>query len=162
MLILGFVIFLLKNSNPFSALEPVPSEGLGLNPILQDPALAIHPPLLYLGFVGCSIYFSAAMASMLANYRGKSFALSIKSWVLISWCFQTLGIIVGSIWAYYELGRAGMALGLAGLFLEAHPDPDRARCDGPSALPLDKLEPFLRQMQAIDDVVKQQPELIVE
>ena len=107
LLILGFVIFLLKNSNPFSALEPVPSEGLGLNPILQDPALAIHPPLLYLGFVGCSIYFSAAMASMLANYRGKSFALSIKSWVLISWCFQTLGIIVGSIWAYYELGWGG-------------------------------------------------------
>ena len=61
-----------------------------------------------------------------------------------------------------ELGRAGMALGLAGLFLEAHPDPDRALCDGPSALPLDKLEPFLRQMQAIDEVVKQQPELIVE
>ena len=61
-----------------------------------------------------------------------------------------------------ELGRAGMALGLAGLFLEAHPDPDRARCDGPSALPLDKLEPFLGQMQAIDEVVKQQPELIVE
>src|SRR5210317_688648 len=107
LLILGFVIFLLKNSNPFSALEPVPSEGLGLNPILQDPALAIHPPLLYLGFVGCSIYFSAAMASMLANYRGKSFAISIKSWVLISWCFQTLGIIVGSIWAYYELGWGG-------------------------------------------------------
>src|SRR5210317_656199 len=107
LLILGFVIFLLKNSNPFSALEPVPSEGLGLNPILQDPALAIHPPLLYLGFVGCSIYFSAAMASMLANYRGKSFALAIKNWILISWCFQTLGILVGSIWAYYELGWGG-------------------------------------------------------
>jgi len=80
---------------------------LGLNPILQDPALAIHPPLLYVGFVGCSIYFSAAMASLLSGYAGKLFAQSIKTWVKISWCFQTLGIIVGSIWAYYELGWGG-------------------------------------------------------
>ena len=106
-LIIGFVIFLLLNSNPFSSIYPVPFEGLGLNPILQDPALAIHPPLLYIGFVGCSIYFSAAMASMLSEYKGKKFALSIKSWVQISWCFQTLGITVGSIWAYYELGWGG-------------------------------------------------------
>ena len=106
-LILGFVIFLLINSNPFSSIYPVPSEGLGLNPILQDPALAIHPPLLYIGFVGCSIYFSAAIASILSNYNGKQFALSIKSWVKISWVFQTLGITVGSIWAYYELGWGG-------------------------------------------------------
>jgi len=106
-LIIGFVIFLLLNSNPFSLIYPVPLEGLGLNPILQDPALAIHPPLLYIGFVGCSIYFSAAMASMFAEYKGKEFALSIKSWVQISWCFQTLGITVGSIWAYYELGWGG-------------------------------------------------------
>jgi len=106
-LIIGFVIFLLLNSNPFSLIYPVPLEGLGLNPILQDPALAIHPPLLYIGFVGCSIYFSAAMASMFSEYKGKQFALSIKSWVQISWCFQTLGITVGSIWAYYELGWGG-------------------------------------------------------
>jgi len=106
-LIIGFIIFLLLNSNPFSLIYPVPFEGLGLNPILQDPALAIHPPLLYIGFVGCSIYFSAAMASMLSEYKGKEFALSIKSWVQISWCFQTLGITVGSIWAYYELGWGG-------------------------------------------------------
>ena len=106
-LILGFVIFLLLNSNPFSSIYPVPLEGLGLNPILQDPALAIHPPLLYVGFVGCSIYFSAAMASMLSGYNGKQFASSIKSWVQISWCFQTLGITIGSIWAYYELGWGG-------------------------------------------------------
>jgi len=106
-LIIGFVIFLLLNSNPFSLIYPVPLEGLGLNPILQDPALAIHPPLLYVGFVGCSIYFSAAMASMFSEYKGKKFALSIKSWVQISWCFQTLGITVGSIWAYYELGWGG-------------------------------------------------------
>ena len=107
LLILGFLFFILFNSNPFSLIHPVPKEGLGLNPILQDPALAIHPPLLYIGFVGSSIYFSAAMASMLTNYSDQSFARSIKSWVLISWSFQTLGILVGSIWAYYELGWGG-------------------------------------------------------
>ncbi len=106
-LILGFLIFLLFNSNPFSKIYPIPLEGLGLNPILQDPALVIHPPLLYVGFVGSSIYFSAAMASLVSNYKGKEFALSIKPWILISWCFQTLGIIAGSIWAYYELGWGG-------------------------------------------------------
>jgi len=106
-LILGFLFFLLLNSNPFNSIYPIPLEGLGLNPILQDPALAIHPPLLYVGFVGCSIYFSAAMASLLSGYGGKLFAQSIKTWVKISWCFQTLGIIVGSIWAYYELGWGG-------------------------------------------------------
>ena len=106
-LILGFLFFLLFNSNPFNAIYPIPVEGLGLNPILQDPALAIHPPLLYVGFVGCSIYFSAALASLLSGYNGKLFAKSIKTWVKISWCFQTLGIIVGSIWAYYELGWGG-------------------------------------------------------
>ena len=106
-LILGFLFFLLFNSNPFSMISPTPREGLGLNPILQDPALAIHPPLLYIGFVGSSIYFSAAIASLLTNYSGKLFAQSIKNWVLISWSFQTLGILAGSIWAYYELGWGG-------------------------------------------------------
>ena len=106
-LILGFLFFLLFNSNPFSMISPTPKEGLGLNPILQDPALAIHPPLLYIGFVGSSIYFSAAMASLITNYSGKLFAQSIKNWVLISWSFQTLGILAGSIWAYYELGWGG-------------------------------------------------------
>jgi len=106
-LIIGFLFFLLLNSNPFNSIYPIPEQGLGLNPILQDPALAIHPPLLYVGFVGCSIYFSAAMASLISGYGGKLFAQSIKTWVKISWCFQTLGIIVGSIWAYYELGWGG-------------------------------------------------------
>ena len=106
-LILGFLIFLISNSNPFFKILPIPMEGLGLNPILQDPALAIHPPLLYLGFVGSSIYFSAAMAAILSNSNGKNFASSIKVWVLISWSFQSMGIIVGSIWAYYELGWGG-------------------------------------------------------
>tara|TARA_B100000963_G_scaffold333119_1_gene325228 strand:- start:7352 stop:9238 length:1887 start_codon:yes stop_codon:yes gene_type:complete len=106
-LILGFLFFLIFNSNPFSIIAPTPREGLGLNPILQDPALAIHPPLLYIGFVGSSIYFSAAMSSLITNYSGKLFAQSIKNWVLISWSFQTLGILAGSIWAYYELGWGG-------------------------------------------------------
>ena len=101
-LILGFLIFLLINSNPFSPLLPIPAQGLGLNPILQDPALAIHPPLLYVGFVGCSIY-----ASLLSEEKDKNFAKSIKAWVLLSWSFQTLGILVGSVWAYYELGWGG-------------------------------------------------------
>ena len=106
-LIIGFIFFILFNSNPFDVIIPTPKEGLGLNPILQDPALAIHPPLLYLGFVGSSIYFSAAIASLLANYSGSNFASTIKNWVLISWSFQTMGILAGSIWAYYELGWGG-------------------------------------------------------
>ncbi len=107
LLLTGFLVFLLFNSNPFSYVYPIPSEGLGLNPILQDPALAIHPPLLYIGFVGSSIYFSAAISSLITNFNGKKFALSIKPWVIISWIFQSLGILVGSIWAYYELGWGG-------------------------------------------------------
>ena len=106
-LILGFFIFLFITSNPFNKIFPIPLEGLGLNPILQDPALAIHPPLLYLGFVGSSIYFSAALASLISNFNGKQFALVVKPWILLSWIFQTLGILVGSIWAYYELGWGG-------------------------------------------------------
>jgi|TARA_B110000881_G_scaffold190712_1_gene182120 cytochrome c-type biogenesis protein CcmF len=106
-LIFGFLLFLLINSNPFSLVFPTPNIGLGLNPILQDPALAIHPPLLYIGFVGSSIYFSAALASLITDFKGKLFATSIKLWVSISWVFQTLGIVVGSIWAYYELGWGG-------------------------------------------------------
>jgi len=107
LLITGFLIFLLTNSNPFSPIFPVPNEGMGLNPILQDPALAIHPPLLYVGFVGSSIYFSAALAALVSKVEAKSLATSIKPWVSISWFFQTTGILVGSIWAYYELGWGG-------------------------------------------------------
>ena len=106
-IIVGFFIFLIKTSNPFNYLFPVPKEGLGLNPILQDPALAIHPPLLYLGFVGSSIYFSIALAALITKVDSKSLALTIKPWVSVSWTFQTLGILVGSIWAYYELGWGG-------------------------------------------------------
>ena len=107
LLISIFFVFLLTNSNPFSIVFPIPSEGMGLNPILQDPALAIHPPLLYIGFVGSSIYFSAALAALISKEEAKSFAIAIKPWISISWFFQTLGILAGSIWAYYELGWGG-------------------------------------------------------
>jgi cytochrome c-type biogenesis protein CcmF len=86
---------------------PVPDEGLGLNPILQDPALAIHPPILYFGYVGSSIIFSSALAATSLNYITKQWAKHIKQWILISWIFLTLGILLGSIWAYYELGWGG-------------------------------------------------------
>ena len=106
-IIFGFLIFLLKTSNPFNFIYPLPKEGLGLNPILQDPALAIHPPILYLGYVGSSIIFSSALAAMVTDYITKEWAKHIKKWILISWIFLTLGILVGSIWAYYELGWGG-------------------------------------------------------
>ena len=106
-IIIGFFVFLIKTSNPFNFLFPTPEEGLGLNPILQDPALAIHPPILYLGYVGSSIIFSSALAATSLNLITKSWATHIKKWVLISWMFLTLGILLGSIWAYYELGWGG-------------------------------------------------------
>ena len=106
-IIIGFFLFLLKTSNPFNHLFPIPKEGLGLNPILQDPALAIHPPILYLGYVGSSIIFSASLAAVTQNYISKAWAKHIKVWILVSWVFLTLGIMLGSIWAYYELGWGG-------------------------------------------------------
>jgi cytochrome c-type biogenesis protein CcmF len=106
-IIVGFFVFLIKTSNPFNNIYPVPTEGLGLNPILQDPALVIHPPILYLGYVGSSIIFSSALAATSLNLVSKKWASHIKKWVLSSWVFLTLGILLGSIWAYYELGWGG-------------------------------------------------------
>jgi cytochrome c-type biogenesis protein CcmF len=106
-IIIGFFIFLIQTSNPFNYIYPTPEEGLGLNPILQDPALAIHPPILYLGYVGSSIIFSSALSATCLNIVSKKWASHIKKWVLISWIFLTLGILLGSIWAYYELGWGG-------------------------------------------------------
>ncbi len=106
-IIIGFFLFLIQTSNPFNYLFPIPEEGLGLNPILQDPALAIHPPILYLGYVGSSIIFSSALAATTLKMVSTSWAIHIKKWVLISWIFLTLGILLGSIWAYYELGWGG-------------------------------------------------------
>ncbi len=106
-IIVGFFIFVIKTSNPFNYIFPIPNEGLGLNPILQDPALAIHPPILYLGYVGSSIIFSSTLAATSLGYISKEWAKHIKQWILVSWIFLTLGILLGSIWAYYELGWGG-------------------------------------------------------
>ena len=106
-IIIGFFIFLIKTSNPFNYIYPIPTEGLGLNPILQDPTLAIHPPILYLGYVGSSIIFSSVLAATTLNIVSKRWASHIKKWILSSWIFLTLGILLGSIWAYYELGWGG-------------------------------------------------------
>ena len=106
-IIIGFFVFLLSTSNPFDFIYPTPKEGLGLNPILQDPALAIHPPILYLGYVGSSIIFSSVLAATVLKYVSKTWANHIKKWVLTSWIFLSLGILLGSIWAYYELGWGG-------------------------------------------------------
>ena len=106
-IILGFLLFILFTSSPFEILFPTPKEGTGLNPILQDPALAIHPPILYLGYVGTSIIFSSSLAALISGYINKNWAKHIKKWIIISWIFLTIGILLGSIWAYYELGWGG-------------------------------------------------------
>ena len=106
-IIIGFFLFLIQTSNPFNFIFPTPEEGMGLNPILQDPALAIHPPILYLGYVGSSIIFSSALAATYLNLVSKVWASHIKKWIIASWVFLTLGILLGSIWAYYELGWGG-------------------------------------------------------
>ena len=106
-IIIGFFLFLIETSNPFNYIYPAPEEGMGLNPILQDPALAIHPPILYLGYVGTSIIFSSALAATYLNIVSKLWASHIKKWIITSWIFLTLGILLGSIWAYYELGWGG-------------------------------------------------------
>ena len=106
-IICGFFLFLLSTSNPFNFLFPVPKEGLGLNPILQDPALAIHPPILYLGYVGSSVIFSASLASLVEKNVNSEWANHIKKWIQVSWFFLSIGILLGSIWAYYELGWGG-------------------------------------------------------
>ena len=104
---LGFYAFLLFASNPFTRTNPVPSEGLGLNPTLQDPGLAFHPPTLYIGYVGLSIAFSFAVGALLTREVGPAFAKAMRPWVLGAWVFLTAGIVAGSYWAYYELGWGG-------------------------------------------------------
>ncbi len=104
---LGFYAFLLLASNPFERLDPVPVEGMGLNPLLQDPGLAFHPPTLYIGYVGLSIAFSFAIGALITREVGPAFARAMRPWVLGSWIFLTLGITAGSYWAYYELGWGG-------------------------------------------------------
>ena len=104
---LGFYAFLLFASNPFARLFPAPPEGRGLNPLLQDPGLAFHPPTLYLGYVGLSVAFSFAIGALLTRDVGPAFARAMRPWVLGAWIFLTVGITAGSYWAYYELGWGG-------------------------------------------------------
>jgi cytochrome c-type biogenesis protein CcmF len=106
-LALGFYAFLLIASNPFARLDPAPPEGQGLNPLLQDPGLAFHPPTLYFGYVGLSIAFSLAVGALLTNNVDAKLARAMRPWVLGAWIFLTLGITAGSYWAYYELGWGG-------------------------------------------------------
>jgi cytochrome c-type biogenesis protein CcmF len=103
----GFLAFLLFTSNPFERLDPAPLEGRGLNPILQDPGLAMHPPMLYLGYVGFSTTFSFAIAGLLEGRVDPSWARWLRPWTLAAWTSLTLGIALGSWWAYYELGWGG-------------------------------------------------------
>jgi len=106
-LALGFYTFLLLASNPFARLSPAPLEGRGLNPLLQDPGLAFHPPTLYLGYVGLSVAFSLAVGALLTREVDSRLARAMRPWVLAAWIFLTLGITAGSYWAYYELGWGG-------------------------------------------------------
>jgi cytochrome c-type biogenesis protein CcmF len=106
-LALGFFGFLLIASNPFARLYPAPAEGQGLNPLLQDPGLAFHPPTLYLGYVGLSVAFSLAVGALLTREVGPALARAMRPWVLGAWVLLTIGITAGSYWAYYELGWGG-------------------------------------------------------
>ncbi|MXN65689.1 heme lyase CcmF/NrfE family subunit [Stappia sp. GBMRC 2046] len=103
----AFLLFILITSNPFLRLQPAPAEGQDLNPILQDVGLAIHPPLLYLGYVGFSITFSFAVAALILGRIDAAWARWVRPWALLAWMFLTLGIAMGSYWAYYELGWGG-------------------------------------------------------
>ncbi len=103
----AFTGFTLFSSNPLARLDPVPVQGLSLNPALQDPALAFHPPMLYLGYVGFSVVFSFAVAALIEGRLDRAWARWIRPWVLVAWSFLTVGITLGAFWAYYELGWGG-------------------------------------------------------
>lgn len=103
----GFMLFILFTSNPFDRLFPVPADGRDLNPLLQDPGLVIHPPMLYMGYVGMSVAFAFAIAALLSGRLDAAWARWSRPWTVIAWAFLTLGIGLGSWWAYYELGWGG-------------------------------------------------------
>ena len=103
----AFYLFILVTSNPFLRIPNAPFEGRDLNPILQDPGLAIHPPMLYLGYVGFSISFSFAIAALIEGRIDAAWARWVRPWTLLAWMFLTAGIAMGSYWAYYTLGWGG-------------------------------------------------------
>lgn len=107
MLGVGFLALILFTSNPFGRLDPAPTEGQELNPLLQDIGLAIHPPFLYLGYVGFSVAFAFAVAALIEGRVDASWARFVRPWILAAWCCLTMGITLGSFWAYYELGWGG-------------------------------------------------------
>lgn len=107
MIAIGFLLFMLLTSNPFDRLMPPPAEGRDLNPLLQDPGLAFHPPFLYLGYVGFSIAFAFAIAALIEGKVDAAWARWVRPWTLAAWVFLTVGIALGSWWAYYELGWGG-------------------------------------------------------
>ncbi|MCJ9428110.1 heme lyase CcmF/NrfE family subunit [Kordiimonas marina] len=107
LLAVGFLLFILLTSNPFLRLNPAPAEGNGLNPLLQDPGLAFHPPMLYLGYVGLSVSFSFAVAALIDGEVTPLWARWVRPWTLMAWIFLTGGIALGSWWSYYELGWGG-------------------------------------------------------
>jgi cytochrome c-type biogenesis protein CcmF len=103
----GFLLFLLFTSNPFERLVPSPGDGRDLNPLLQDPGMVFHPPLLYMGYVGFAVAFAFAVAGLLEGRFDAAWARWTRPWTTVAWCFLTLGIALGSFWAYYELGWGG-------------------------------------------------------
>lgn len=103
----GFMLFVLLTSNPFERLFPVPADGASLNPLLQDPGMALHPPLLYMGYVGFAVAFAFAIAALIEGNLDKATLRWMRPWTNIAWVFLTLGIALGSYWAYYELGWGG-------------------------------------------------------
>jgi len=107
MISIGFLLFIILTSNPFERLVPAPLDGQGLNPLLQDPGLALHPPILYVGYVGFSIAFSFAVAALIEGKVDAAWARWVRPWTLLAWLFLTAGIALGSWWAYYELGWGG-------------------------------------------------------
>jgi cytochrome c-type biogenesis protein CcmF len=107
LLSVGFLLFALLTSNPFARLVPAAADGADLNPLLQDPGLALHPPLLYIGYVGFSVAFAFAIAAMISGDLDRNWAKWTRPWTTLAWLFLTLGIALGSWWAYYELGWGG-------------------------------------------------------
>ncbi len=103
----GFLLFLLFTSNPFDRLVPAPPDGRDLNPLLQDPGMVLHPPLLYMGYVGLSVAFAFSVAGLIGGRFDAAWARWARPWTTVAWCFLTLGIALGSFWAYYELGWGG-------------------------------------------------------
>lgn len=103
----GFILFILLTSNPFARVDPAPLNGEGLNPLLQDPGLAFHPPFLYLGYVGFSMAFSFAIAALIEGRVDAAWARWVRPWTLVAWCALTLGVAMGSWWSYYTLGWGG-------------------------------------------------------